>query len=55
MKYECPKCGCMKKPKTIIYFRPAIVLCLECSHKDIEANFIKRDINNFTPLPKVEN
>ncbi len=54
MRYECPKCGSMKKPKIIIYFPPIIVQCLACTHKDVEAHFIKKDNNNFTPLPRTE-
>ncbi len=51
MKYECPKCGSMKKPKIVNYFPPIIVQCLDCNHKSIEAQFIQKENNNSTPLP----
>jgi hypothetical protein len=51
MRYECPKCGSMKKPKVVNYFPPVIVLCVDCNYKSIEANFIKKEGKNFTPLP----
>ena len=54
MRYECPRCKSMKKPKVIFYFPPFIVECVECKYKDIGTNFNKRDVNNFTPLPKME-
>ena len=54
MRYECPKCGSMKKPKVVNYFPPVIVLCVDCAHKDVEAHFIKKDETHFTPLPQAE-
>ncbi len=54
MYYECPECGSLKVPKTISFFPPKIVICLDCSKKGIEKEFIKKEEyrHKLTPLPQ---
>ncbi|MHA1274384.1 MAG: hypothetical protein ACTSVV_04930 [Promethearchaeota archaeon] len=53
MRYECPFCGSLKKPKIVSYFPPVICQCLDCSRKAHERDFIKKDEKvKFTPLPQ---
>lgn len=43
MYYNCPKCASMKKPKTIKYFPPIIVKCLDCEYENLEEKFIHKE------------
>ncbi len=53
MRYECPYCGSMKKPKIIKYFPPVTVQCLECKKEGIEKEFIKKGRDIFTYLQHI--
>jgi uncharacterized Zn finger protein len=42
MYYYCPKCTSMKMPRTLNYFPPKTVECLNCGYIDSEIKFIKQ-------------
>ncbi len=50
MRYQCPRCGCMKKPKIVQYYPPIIVECIECKKKGSEKEFIKEDQARAAPI-----
>ena len=50
MRYQCPECGCMKKPKILKYYPPIIVQCLDCKKEGYEKDFIKEDQARDAPV-----
>ncbi len=52
MRYECPNCGSIKKPKVISYFPPKIVKCLDCNKKNLEKEFFKKDSKRLRKIMK---
>ncbi len=54
MRYECPYCGSMRKPRITNYFPPVEVQCLDCKKQDIEKKFVKEDITYFKPIHPIQ-
>lgn len=54
MRYECPYCGSMRKPKIVNYYPPVMVQCIDCKKEGIEKKFIKEDEIYFNPIPPIQ-
>ena len=54
MRYECPYCGSMRKPKIVNYFPPVMVQCIDCKKEGIEKKFIKEDEIYFKLIPPIQ-
>ena len=50
MRYQCPECGSLKKPKIVQYYPPIIVECLDCKKRGSEKDFIKEDHARAAPV-----
>ena len=50
MRYQCPQCGSLKKPRIVNYFPPITVECLDCKTKGPEKTFIRQDQTKSAPL-----
>ncbi len=54
MRYECPYCKSMRKPRIINYFPPVKVRCVDCRKEGFEKKFIKEEQTDFKVIPHVQ-
>jgi len=54
MRYECPYCGSMRKPKIVNYYPPVMVQCIDCKKEGLEEKFIKEEQTDFRIIPHVQ-
>lgn len=54
MRYECPYCKCMRKPRIINYFPPVMVRCVDCRKEGFEKKFIKEEKTDFKLIPHIQ-
>ncbi len=54
MRYECPQCKSMRKPRTINYFPPVTVQCIACGKEAIERKFINEEDSYYKPILHVQ-
>ncbi len=54
MRYECPSCKSMRKPRIINYFPPVTVKCVDCRKEGFEKKFIKEEQSDFKLIPHVQ-
>ncbi len=54
MRYECPYCGSMRKPKIVNYYPPVMVQCIDCIKEGLEEKFIKEEQTDFRIIPHVQ-
>jgi hypothetical protein len=53
MRYECPQCKSMRKPRIINYFPPVTVRCVDCRKEGLEKKFIKEEQTDFKTIPHI--
>ena len=54
MRYECPYCKSMRKPRIINYFPPVTVKCIDCRKEGFEEKFIKEGETDFRIIPHIQ-
>ena len=54
MRYECPHCKSMRKPRIINYFPPVTEKCVDCRKEGLEKKFIQEEKTDFRPIPHVQ-